>query len=236
MNAPDPAEPGRIRRGWRGCVQAWVGAPVSPGRPLRFEYLCFAPRGAYRLFACLPVVHRTSGSAAGPSGPHRARRRGISPRGSPLPVAPRRSLLDTFWVPPGISLSCSQTPPTSSPGSSTPCRAMARSAWMPARNTTNARTTVSAAGVARCQAPGGANGLPTGANVRRATPAGNPDAGGPGFPPGAAPKLGSAPEVSNNLEAGLMLPAPARLHSGSGVLSSSGRRRTSPQSTCSRAS
>ena len=207
-------------RGSRVCVQAWVGAPVSPGRPLRFGYPCFAPRAAHGRFAALPVFG-TSGRAAGPSGLHRGSRGAVlladPPRiagislfrpqgraqafcrpsgvlgrsgavrglqvctegaqgvrflwGSPLPMAPRRSFLDTSWAPPGISLFCSQTPPTSWPGSSTPCCAMARSTWMPARNTTNVlRTTVSAAGVARGQAPGGTTGLPTGANVRRRGP------------------------------------------------------------------
>ena len=50
---------------------------VSPGRPLRFEYLCFAPRAAYRRFAALPAFFGTSGSAAGPLGLHRGRAGGV---------------------------------------------------------------------------------------------------------------------------------------------------------------
>ena len=62
-----PAEPGRDRRGWRGCVQAWVGAPVSPGRPLRFGYLCFAP----------PVPGRLVRERCGAVRPAQGARRGV---------------------------------------------------------------------------------------------------------------------------------------------------------------
>ena len=95
----------------------------------------FRPRGAYRRLPASRWFQGTSGSPAGPPGLHRGAGSAF-PRGSPLPIAQRRSFLGACWVPPGISLFCSQTPPTSWPGSSTPCCAMARSAWMPARNTT----------------------------------------------------------------------------------------------------
>ena len=74
---------------------------VSPGRPLRFEYLCFAPRAAYRRFAALPVGFGRPGALRGRQA-RTGRAGGVSPRGSHLPVAPRRSL-------PGISRFCSQS-------------------------------------------------------------------------------------------------------------------------------
>ena len=79
---------------------------VSPGRPLRFEYLCFAPRAAYTLFACLPAFWGrpgglrglwacTGGAQDGCFSP------GASPAGGAAP-APSRA-------PAGLALFCSQS-------------------------------------------------------------------------------------------------------------------------------
>ena len=95
--------PGRIRRGWRGWVQAWVGAPVSPGRPLRFGYLCFAPRAAYGRFAAVPVVWDVRESC-GAVRPARGLAGGCSPGGSAThcgdipvsPPGPRTGVLPPF--------------------------------------------------------------------------------------------------------------------------------------------
>ena len=91
----------------------------------RVQAFCLPPGGSGRLGALRGLQACTGG--AGSAFP-----RGLSPVGGVSPVPPG-------YLPgrlPGISLFCSQTPPTSWPRSSTPCCAMARSAWMPARNTT----------------------------------------------------------------------------------------------------
>ena len=86
------------RCGVRRRSRPWV----SPGRPLRFEYLCFALRAAYRPSAALQA-----GGFVRPGGlrgrwARTGRAGGVSPRGSHLPVAPRRSL-------PGMARFCSQS-------------------------------------------------------------------------------------------------------------------------------
>ena len=81
---------------------------VSPGRPLRFEYLCFAPRAAYTLFACLPVVLDVR-ERCGAVRPAQAARRGVSPRALPCPWRLAGPFLTACWVPPGISRFCSQS-------------------------------------------------------------------------------------------------------------------------------
>ena len=82
---------------------------VSPGRPLRFEYLCFAPRAAYTLFACLPAfwdVRERCGAVRPARG---ARRRGVSPRGlSPAGGAAPTPAWIPSRAPAGMFLFCSQ--------------------------------------------------------------------------------------------------------------------------------
>ena len=128
---------------------------------------CFVPRGAYRRFAALPVVQGRLGALRGLQA--RTGAQGVRfPGGSPLWVASRPSL-------PGC-LAGSRL--------GYPCFALRHrpqagqahlhhaALWPGVRGCRRGipRKSVSAAGVARGQAPGGATGLPTGANVRRATP------------------------------------------------------------------
>ena len=76
---------GRVWRGRRGWVQPWVRVLFFPGRPRRFGYPYFAPRGAYGRFSALPVVWGASRRTAGPSG-RRGGRLGLFPRGAALPL------------------------------------------------------------------------------------------------------------------------------------------------------
>ena len=75
----------------RRCPRRPILAPSRDGA-------VFVPRGAYRRFACLPVVQdvwepcRASRPAQGGAG-------SAFPRGSPLPIAQRRSFLGACWVP-----------------------------------------------------------------------------------------------------------------------------------------
>ena len=92
---------GRVWRGRRGWVQPWVRVLFFPGRPRRFGYPYFAPRGAYGRFSALPVVWARPGGRQGrqadaegawgcfPGGP-------LCRSGAALPVSP------------GMGLFCSQ--------------------------------------------------------------------------------------------------------------------------------
>ena len=83
---PGPARPAGLDSalGWR---------TVFPGRPRRFGYPYFAPRGAYRRFSAVPVVWRVQEDCGAVRPPRTAPWLFPRPVRSVPPVPPRRSFL-----------------------------------------------------------------------------------------------------------------------------------------------